>query len=245
MATPNPLAPVKGAGTTFWIYTGTGDPFSNPMAEVDWSRLAKIKDLQPGEVTAESYDDNYLDDEDADWNATGQGAKSAGEANITLAWKPGESGQQGVVEWFHSGEVRGYKIVYPNGTVDVFKGWVSSLGKSVPAKDVITRTIKVSNTGRPQLAEDTPTPIVAVTSITATPATANVAIGATTDITFAVLPAGATDKTYRVASSDPLTGSLTLSGNVAKVKGVKAGVVEVIGMTNDGQKVAIAKVTVA
>ncbi|EIG1280948.1 phage tail protein, partial [Escherichia coli] len=25
MATPNPLAPVKGAGTTLWVYTGTGD----------------------------------------------------------------------------------------------------------------------------------------------------------------------------------------------------------------------------
>ncbi|EQY63532.1 major tail protein V, partial [Escherichia coli UMEA 3257-1] len=30
-------------------------------------RLAKVKDLTPGEMTAESYDDNYLDDEDADW----------------------------------------------------------------------------------------------------------------------------------------------------------------------------------
>jgi hypothetical protein len=24
MPTPNPLAPVKGAGTTLWLYTGTG-----------------------------------------------------------------------------------------------------------------------------------------------------------------------------------------------------------------------------
>ncbi|EEC7705510.1 phage tail protein, partial [Escherichia coli] len=25
MPTPNPLAPVKGAGTTLWVYTGKGD----------------------------------------------------------------------------------------------------------------------------------------------------------------------------------------------------------------------------
>ncbi|EEY4572212.1 phage tail protein, partial [Escherichia coli] len=25
MATPNPLEPVKGAGTTLWVYTGKGD----------------------------------------------------------------------------------------------------------------------------------------------------------------------------------------------------------------------------
>ena len=54
MATPNPLAPTKGAGTTLWVYTGTGDPYANPLSDVDWLRLAKIKDLQPGELTAES-----------------------------------------------------------------------------------------------------------------------------------------------------------------------------------------------
>ncbi len=72
MATPNPLAPVKGAGTTLWVYTGTGDAYANPLSDDDWQRLAKVKDLTPGEMTAESYDDNYLDDEDADWTATGR-----------------------------------------------------------------------------------------------------------------------------------------------------------------------------
>lgn len=89
MPTPNPLAPVKGAGTTLWLYTGSGDGFSNPLSDTDWNRLAKIKELTPGEMTAESYDDTYLDDEDADWNATAQGAKSAGDTSLTLAWKPG------------------------------------------------------------------------------------------------------------------------------------------------------------
>lgn len=154
MPTPNPLAPVKGAGTTLWIYSGTEDPLKVPFDDTDWTRLAKIKELQPGEITADSYDDTYLDDEDADWKATAQGEKSAGEANITLAWKPGEQGQKDLVDWFQQGDVRHYRIRYPNGAVDIYRGWVSSLGKTVPAKEVITRTIKITNSGRPALAEE-------------------------------------------------------------------------------------------
>ncbi len=59
MATPNPLEPVKGAGTTLWVYNGKGDAYANPLSDDDWQRLAKVKDLTPGEMTAESYDDNY------------------------------------------------------------------------------------------------------------------------------------------------------------------------------------------
>ncbi|HCX6974386.1 TPA: phage tail protein, partial [Escherichia coli] len=135
MATPNPLEPVKGAGTTLWVYNGKGDAYANPLSDADWQRLAKVKDLTPGEMTAESYDDNYLDDEDADWTATGQGQKSAGDTSFTLAWKPGEEGQKGLIGWFESGDVRAYKIRFPNGTVDVFRGWVSSIGKAVTAKE--------------------------------------------------------------------------------------------------------------
>ncbi|CAM3939350.1 hypothetical protein Xentx_01724 [Xenorhabdus thuongxuanensis] len=154
MVIPNPLQPVKGAGTTLWIFSGEGDPLKDPFSDTPWTRLAKIKELQPGEISAESYDDTYLDDEDADWKATAQGEKSAGEASITLAWKPGEQGQKDLLAWFHAGDVRFYRIRYPNGAVDVFKGWVSSLGKTIPVKEVITRTIKVTNSGRPVLAEE-------------------------------------------------------------------------------------------
>ncbi|MCV4849593.1 phage tail protein, partial [Escherichia coli] len=88
MPVPNPTMPVKGAGTTLLVYKGSGDPYANPLSDVDWSRLAKVKDLTPGELTAESYDDSYLDDENADWTATGQGQKSAGDTSFTLAWMP-------------------------------------------------------------------------------------------------------------------------------------------------------------
>ncbi|MFL4203914.1 phage tail protein, partial [Escherichia coli] len=34
MPVPNPTMPVKGAGTTLWVYKG-GDPYANPLSDVD------------------------------------------------------------------------------------------------------------------------------------------------------------------------------------------------------------------
>ncbi|HEM6703897.1 TPA: phage tail protein [Citrobacter koseri] len=245
MPTPNPLEPVKGAGTTLWIYTGTGDPFGSPASDVDWTRLAKIKDLTPGEMTAESYDDTYLDDEDADWSATAQGEKTAGDTSFTLAWKPGEEGQKDLVSWFNNGDVRAYKIKFPNGTVDVFKGWCSSLGKAIPAKEVITRTAKITNTGKPNLAEEDNTPPIAVTGVTLDKTTDTVAVSDTTVLTVAVVPASASDKSFRVSTSDPAVATVTVSGNTITVTGVAAGSCQIIVMTNDGLFVAVCEITVS
>ncbi|KNF90545.1 phage tail protein [Escherichia coli] len=220
MATPNPLEPVKGAGTTLWVYNGKGDAYANPLSDDDWQRLAKVKDLTPGEMTAEPYDDNYLDDEDADWTATGQGQKSAGDTSFTLAWKPGEEGQKGLIGWFESGDVRAYKIRFPNGTVDVFRGWVSSIGKAVTAKEVITRTVKV------------------------TPTSGTVAKGKTTTLTVSFEPESATDKTFRAVSADPSKATISVKDMTITVNGVATGKVQIPVVSGNGQFAAVAEVTV-
>lgn len=245
MPTPNPLAPTKGAGTTLWIYSGTGDPYANPTSDIDWTRLAKIKDLTPGELTAESEEDTYLDDENADWTSTAQGQKSAGETSFTLAWKPGESGQQDLVRWFNDGTVLAYKIKYPNSAVDVFRGWVSSLGKTVTTNEVMTRTVKLSNNGKPSLAEDDGTAVINVTGVSLDKTTASVAVGATVQLIATVAPTSASDQSIRAATSDPAKATVTLNGKNITVTGVAAGAVEIIVMTNDGQFIAISKVTVS
>lgn len=245
MATPNPLAPVKGAGTTLWIYTGIGDGFSNPLSDIDWTRLAKIKELTPGDMTAESYDDTYLDDEDADWTATAQGTKSAGDTSLTLAWKPGESGQRDLVDWFNSGTVRAYKIKYPNGAVDVFRGWASSLGKAIPSAEVITRTAKITNVGKPTLAEEQRDAIVAVTGVTLDKTSDAIAVGDTDTVQVTIAPANATDTAFRVASSKHAVVSVTFDGSTITYKGESAGTADVIVMTNDGQFVAQMSVVVS
>lgn len=245
MTTPNPLAPVKGATTTLWIYSGSGNPFANPLSDVDWTRLAKIKDLQPGELTAESNDDTYLDDEDADWTATAQGQKSAGEASFTLAWKPAESGQQDLVRWFDDGTVLAYKIKYPNGAVDVFRGWVSSLGKTVTAKDTITRSVKISNNGKPGLAEDSAAAAIAVTGVSLDKSTATVVVAATTTLNVTVAPASASDQSFRATTTDAGKATVTVAGTVLTVTGIAAGTADIIVMTNDGLYVATCKVTIS
>ncbi|HDG1672995.1 TPA: Ig-like domain-containing protein [Kluyvera cryocrescens] len=245
MTTPNPLAPVKGATTTLWIYSGTGNPFANPVSDTDWTRLAKIKDLQPGELTAESNDDTYLDDEDADWTATAQGQKSAGEASFTLAWKPAESGQQDLVRWFDDGTVLAYKIKYPNGAVDVFRGWVSSLGKTVTAKDTITRSVKISNNGKPGLAEESAAAVINVTGVTLDKSTATVAVAATTTLNVTVAPASASDKSFRATTTDAGIVTVSVADAVLTVTGIAAGSADIIVMTNDGLFVATCRVTVS
>lgn len=244
MAAPNPLQPIKGAKTTFWLYVGQGDPFAHPLSDADWSRLANVKDLQPGELTADAEENNYLDDANADWKSTTQGQKSAGDTTVTLAWKPGEEVQKKLLTLFDSGEVCAYKIKYPNGTVDIFKGWISSLGKTVQAKEEIARSVKITGVGRPYMAEEDTTPAVAVTGVTASTASNTIAVGATTKVTFTVNPDNATDKTLRIASSNKTLATLIQVDNVATVKGVKAGKVKIIGMTSDGNFIASVDITV-
>lgn len=244
MTTPSPISPTKGAGTTLWLYTGTGDPYADPTSDTNWTRLAQIKDLTPGEITADSYDDTYLDDPNADWKNTAQGEKSAGDASFTLAWKPGETGQQGLVAWFNDGSVRGYKVKYPNSAIDVYKGWVSSLGKTVPAKEVITRAVKITNVGKPSLAEEGVNPVINVTGVTVAPTTMNVEVGESANITVTIMPANASDQTFKASSTDETIATVNVVSGQIEVYGVKAGSAQVIAISSDGQKTAICAVTI-
>ncbi|MDA6293343.1 phage tail tube protein, partial [Escherichia coli] len=98
-----------------------------------------------------------------------------------------------------------------NGTVDVFRGWVSSIGKAVTAKEVITRTVKVTNVGRPSMAEDRST-VTAATGMTVTPASSSVVKGQSTTLTVAFQPEGATDKSFRAVSADKTKATVSVSG---------------------------------
>ena len=140
--------PTKGAGTMFYrlkddkestVIVNSTIKAADIKKPENWDRIAKIKELSPGEVTADSYEDNYLDDANADWKSTSQGAKSAGETTLTLAWLPGDTAQQALVSDFNTGKKKYYLVVYPNGVRDVYYAWVSSLGKTVPQNEVMTR----------------------------------------------------------------------------------------------------------
>ncbi len=140
-------------------------------------------------------------------------------------------------------DTRAYKIRFPNGTVDVFRGWVSSIGKAVTAKDVITRTVKVTNVGRPSMAEDRST-VTAATGMTVTPASASVVKGKSTTLTVAFQPEGATDKSFRAVSADKTKATVSVSGMTITVKGVAAGKVNIPVVSGNGELAAVAEINV-
>ena len=150
-----PTQAIKGAGTTFWRLKDATELTApaDYLEDTKWDKLAGVKELRPGEITVEDEEDDHLDDPESDWAKTTPGQKSAGETNLTLVWKPGEPGQQQLVDDIDIGTVTEYRIKYPNGTVDVYPGYINSLGKAVTIKEKITRTLKIKNVGKPKLAE--------------------------------------------------------------------------------------------
>lgn len=151
----DPTKPIKGAGTTFWRLKDAAEILTSAdyLDDAKWDKLGGVKEIQPGEVTVEDEEDNYLDDPDADWAKTTPGQKSAGETNVTLVWKPGEPGQQQLVDDIENDVVTEYRTVFPNGAVDAYSGYINSLGKAVTIKEKVTRTVKIKNVGKPKLAE--------------------------------------------------------------------------------------------
>ncbi|HBN1765041.1 TPA: Ig domain-containing protein, partial [Escherichia coli] len=157
--------------------------------------------------------------------------------------RPGEQGQQALLAWFNEGDTRAYKIRFPNGTVDVFRGWVSSIGKAVTAKEVITRTVKVTNVGRPSMAEYRST-VTAATGMTVTPASTSVVKGQSTTLTVAFQPEGVTDKSFRAVSADKTKATVSVSGMTITVNGVAAGKVNIPVVSGNGEFAAVAEITV-
>ncbi|MBV1842707.1 phage tail tube protein [Photobacterium ganghwense] len=152
----DPKKAMKGAGTTFWrLNDGTDiETVLDYTEDTAWSQLAQVKEFQPGEITVEDEEDDYLDDKDADWGKTSPGKKSAGETTITIAWKPGETAQQQLDKDVVDGTITYYRAKYPNGAVDVWYGYVNSLGKAIPINEKMTRTVKIKNVGKPKTAEE-------------------------------------------------------------------------------------------
>ncbi|EPW0399101.1 Ig-like domain-containing protein, partial [Escherichia coli] len=106
-----------------------------------------------------------------------------------------------------------------------------------------TRTVKITNIGRPSLAEDRGE-ITPVTGITVTPLTGNVAKGQSTTLTVAVQPEGATDKTFRATSANQNFATITVKGNTITVKGVAAGKAQIPVVTGNGEFAAVVEITV-
>ncbi|EHC8164389.1 Ig domain-containing protein, partial [Escherichia coli] len=108
---------------------------------------------------------------------------------------------------------------------------------------VITRTVKVTNVGKPSVAEER-SEITPATAIKVTPTSGTVEKGKTTTLTVSFEPESATDKTFRAVSADPSTGTIAVKDMVITVTGVKAGKVSIPVISGNGQFATVAEVTV-
>ncbi|HAW7720510.1 TPA: Ig domain-containing protein [Escherichia coli] len=117
------------------------------------------------------------------------------------------------------------------------------MGKAVTAKEVITRTVKVTNVGRPSMAEEHST-VTAATGMTVTPASASVVKGKSTTLTVAFQPEDATDKSFRAVSADKTKATVSVSGMTITVNGVAAGKVNIPVVSGNGEFAAVAEITV-
>lgn len=144
--------PVKGAGTQLYMAAEVGEAKPNPATEGTVIRLADIKELTPPEMTAEEVEESYLDSDNPEWKEKEPGQIDPGQLSLTLAWKPADTTQRLLCNQLGQ-ERRWFFIKYPNGAWDGFYGFVSSVGKSVQAKETITRSVKISLSGRQAPAE--------------------------------------------------------------------------------------------
>lgn len=150
--TTDATKPVKGAGTQFFMASAAGTEKPDPTTGNAVIRLADVKELTPPEMSAEEQEDAYLDAPDPKWKEKTPGQIDPGQLSVTLAWKPAEATQKQLVNLLAQAP-RWFFIKYPNGAWDGFYGFVSSVGKAIQAKETITRSVKISLSGRQSLAE--------------------------------------------------------------------------------------------
>ena len=110
-------------------------------------------------------------------------AEIGGEASLRWSETRREAGQQDPVCWFDDGTVLAYKIKYPEWRHRCVP-WLGKQpsGKTVTAKDTITRSVKISNNGNGVLAEDSAAAVIDVTGVSPDKSTTTAAVAATTTL---------------------------------------------------------------
>lgn len=126
-----------------------------------------------------------------------------------------------------------------------FQGYmvITALSTDGGTNDLVTFSteFKVADGTTVQVTKVEDEDTVAVSGVSLTPATTSVVVGATRQLTAAVTPADATDKSGVWTSSDPTKFTITNSGLIT---GVAAGTGNATFTTTDGAKVGATAVTV-
>lgn len=152
MATPTPTDRIKGKGTQLYRLND-GSELPDTWDASLFTRIADIKELTPPELSKDTNDETYLDD-DFGYKDKSSGSKDPGTLSFTIAWKPGETIQQTLFQDFELDVKTWYAIVYRNTVVDYCFGEVTKLGKTITENETITRSVDITLSGAPDMAED-------------------------------------------------------------------------------------------
>lgn len=121
---------------------------------------------------------------------------------------------------------------------------ITALSSDGGTNDIVTFSTEFK-VGDASTIEVNETDTVDVTGVTLLPTTSTGAAGGTSTFTVTVLPAGATNKTFTVASTDPTKATAAVSGSTVTVTRVATGSAQIVINTDDGNFVATHTVTVS
>ena len=120
-----------------------------------YTQLAGIMDLTVPEQTRGATDITPLDTQD-DRTQKESGMIDVGESEFSLRYDSADATQNTLKGDFDSGDTLYFKILYRDGSIDLFQGFVSKLGKETPKDGSVLRKIAITTSGSPlEFATDT------------------------------------------------------------------------------------------
>jgi hypothetical protein len=123
--------------------------FRSPTGLIDtYVQLSGIMDLTIPEQTRAATDITPLDTQD-DRTQKESGMIDVGESEFSLLYDSADATQTTLKADFDSGDTLFYKVVYRDGSIDLFKGFVSKLGKEVPKDGSVLRKMAITTSGAP------------------------------------------------------------------------------------------------
>lgn len=129
---------LSAAGT----YISVGDG-SSP---VSYTEIGEVKSIGGPNESSEEIDVTHLRSPGRRREFI-QSFLDAGELPLTVNWIPSNGSQQTIKNLYGSGEVRGFKINYPNGSVQLFHAFVKGVGQTTQVGSALEGTFTLRITG--------------------------------------------------------------------------------------------------
>lgn len=130
---------MRGAGSQLW---------RSPDGTVDsYERLANIMDLSLPEMTRGATDITPIDVAD-DTKKYEAGMADIGDGEFNLLFDATDTTQSTVEADFDSGDTVYYKVLFRDGSIALFQGFINKLGIQVPKEESVLRSVGIKGSGK-------------------------------------------------------------------------------------------------